>query len=631
MNVSRIRMSSTVISFILLTPLLLATGEPASVEETPAVAECTLDPTSPAMRSPILRWREISVEAEIVAESTAAGRSRSSRSSAGSVIPRNNFIDEEIFSTMEKAKVKPTSIASETEFLRRVTLDLNGEIPTTDAVKSFLADLNPNKRAKYVESLLTNDAFVDRWTMWFGDLVQNVQITTNTREYFVGRNQYHNWIREQIRLGTPYDKMVRELISGRGFNFQQGPPNYEVRAVQPNGPVQDTYDNMAAHTMQRFMGTPFECLSCHGGARHLELVNTHLSTRTRDDFWKTAAFFSRTQLRAFTDATYPNVRQYDVSDLATGNYRLGTTTGNKSPRTVATGQPSSVDPQFYLTGERPGATENWREAFGRMLTAHPQFARNTVNQLWKEMMHVGLVEPVDGFDLARLDAATLPAGSSLQPTHAALLERLTQEFISSGYNLRHILKLIAQSNAYQLATEYTPGTWNEQWVPYFARHYASRMPAEMVHDAITRATNVPASFNVQGLGTLNRAMKAPDPLEPNRGTPSGRFLDAFGRGDRDETPRSSEGSILQALSLLNDQFVVTRIRQATAGSTVANVLRTSTDPAAITDSLYLATLNRYPSAVERDEANAFLRGGDIARRTEDLHFTLINRIEFLYH
>lgn len=615
---------------LLLTPLLLATGEEPADVQRPGVADCTLNAQDASLREPRLRWRELSFESETVAHSTAASRGRSPRSAVGPVIARNNFIDDEIFSRMEKAKITPTSLASDTEFIRRVTLDLNGEIPTSQTVKGFLADMSPNKRAKYVESLLNNDAFVDRWTLWFGDLVENSQVTANTRLYVTGRNQYYNWIREQIRTGVRYDTMVRTLIAGRGLNFQAGPPNYIARALQPNGPVQDSYDNMAAHSVQRFWGMPFECLSCHSGARHLELVNTHLSTRTRDEFWKMAAFFSRTQARGFIDPAYPNQRQYDVTDNTTGAYRLNTTTGNKSPRQPATGQSVVVDPQFFITNEKPAAGETWREAFGRMLTAHPQFARNTVNQLWKEMMHLGIVEPVDGFDLARLDPANLPSGSSLQPTHPVLLEKLTQEFITSGYDIRHVLKLIAQSSAYQLSTEYTAGTWNEEWVPYFARHYATRMHAEMVHDAITRATNVRATFNVQGIGTLEKAMKAPDTTEPNRGNASGRMLDAFSRGDRDETPRSSEGSILQALSLLNDQFVVTRIRQSTAGSTVANVLRDSTNPAVITDELFLATLSRYPSNIERDESVTFLRGGELARRTEDLHFSLINRIEFLY-
>jgi len=627
----------SIVAVLTMTTLLASPGRmPARSEAeepgtTYAVADCTFELASVRKNEPRLRWRELSEQTELVATATAPSRSRTPRSSTGPVIPRVNFVDDEIFSTMDKASVKPTTLASDSEFLRRVTLDLTGEIPTSEVVRSFLGDWSTNKRQTYVTGLLASEGFVDRWTMWFGDLVQNAQATTNTREYYLGRNQYYSWIREQIRTGVPYDRMVREVIAGRGMNFTAGPPNYIVRGQQPNGPVQDSYDNLAAHSAQRFLGIPFECLSCHGGARHLELVNIDLSTKTRDDFWKMAAFFSRTTARGFTDTTYPNFRQYDVTDNMTGSYRLNTTTGNKSPRAPATGQPAVVEPQFLSTGERAATGEDLRVAFGRMLTANRQFARTTVNQLWKELFHLGLVEPVDGFDLARLTTATLPAGVSLQPTHPALLEKLTDEFIRSGYDLRHILKVMTTSNAYQLSTFYTPGAWSEVWTPYFARHYASRMQSEALLDAIVRSTNVPVSINVQGSTAVTKAMKLPDPTEPNSGNATGRFLNAFNRGDRDETPRTSEGSILQALNMMNDPFLVTRTRQATAGSAVGNILRTSTDPAVIADTLYIATLSRNPTVAERDEAVAYLRGGTLARRTEDLHFTLLNRIEFLFH
>ena len=618
------------LSLLLAAPVRLP-GEAESVPTQAAVADCTLDVAAVRRNEPRLRWRDLTAQTEAVAAQIGSSRSRSPRSSQGPLIPRVNFIDDEIFSTMDRAGVKPTDIASDAEFLRRVTLDLSGEIPTSETVRTFLSDNSPSKRVKYVDTLLASEGFVDRWTMWFGDLVQNAQITTNTREYFVGRNAYYNWMREQIRTGVAYDRMVRDAISGRGTNFSSGPANYIVRGQQPNGPVQDSYDNLAAHSAQRFLGIPFECLSCHGGPRHLELVNVDLSTRSREEFWRMAAFFSRTTARGFTDAAYPNVRQYEILDNTTGAYRLNTTTGNKSPRTAAAGQPVVVDPSFFGTGERPGSSEPWRDAFGRMLTANRQFARTTVNQLWKELFHLGLVEPVDGFDLARLDASTLPSGMTLQPTHPALLEKLTDEFIRGGYDLRHILKVMVSSSAYQLSTSYTPGNWKETSTPYFARHYATRMQSEALLDAVVRATNVPVTFNVQGMGTVNRAMKLPDPTEPNQGNANGRFLNAFGRGDRDETPRSTEGSILQALNMMNDAFVVNRTRQSSVGSTVYTALRAGSDAGVITETLYVATLGRFPTNSEREAGVAYLQGGTLARRTEDLQFTLLNRIEFLFH
>jgi hypothetical protein len=214
--------------------------------------------------------------------------------------------------------------------------------------------------------------------------------------------------------------------------------------------------------------------------------------------------------------------------------------------------------------------------------------------------------------------------------HPNLLTRLANEFVADRYDLRAFLKTITMSNTYQLSTRYTPGAWNESWTPYFARHLARRMPAEALLDAITKATNVPVTFTVNGLGTVTSAMKLPDTLESARNV-YGRFLDECGRGDRDGTSRSSETSIAQALSMMNDQtIVISRIRRATANSTVAKVLASTSDPASIADQLYVATLSRHPSATERAQAIAYLSGGTLAQRTEDLQWVLLNSLEFLF-
>jgi hypothetical protein len=289
-----------------------------------------------------------------------------------------------------------------------------------------------------------------------------------------------------------------------------------------------------------------------------------------------------------------------------------------------------VPPAFLLTGETPRAGEAWRDAYARILTANPQFARATVNYLWKEMFGMGIVEPVNAFDLSRQDPNNLPAGATLQPTHPNLLTLLANEFVRDKFDLRSILRTVALSNAYQLSTTYTPGPWNESWTPYFARHLAHRLTAEEVLDAVVTATSVPVSFSVNGLGAVNAAMKLPDTTESARNV-YGRFLDEFGRGDRDATARSNDTSIAQALSLMNDQtVVVNRVHRANASSTVARVLASTTDPGSIADQLYLATLSRYPNTDERQKAITFLRGGTLAQRTEDLQWVLLNSLEFLF-
>lgn len=579
-------------------------------------------------------WREISARAELLSPSTtaevtavAAGKRRSVVPPSGSTIPKSaNFIDDEIFGKMVKDGIKWTTPSTDTEFLRRVTLDLTGEIPTTDQVKAFLADNSPNKREKVIDQLLASDAFADRWTMWLGDLVQNVSVASSSVLGNVSRDGYYRFLRESIRSGKPYDVIVRQLISGTGDAVTHGEVNYIIRDFQNNGPVQDTYDNLSASTGARFLGITLQCLSCHSGFAHLEPVNSSLAKRTRLDFWKNAAFFAQYSNPRVTDPA-SGQQVFSINDNTTGAYRLNTNSGNKTPRTPVDGS-SVVEPAFILGGEQPAPGESRRAAYARILTAHPQFARAAVNYLWKELFGLGIVEPADNFDLLRQDPATLAKGATLQPTHPELITKLANDFAAKGYDLRAMLKLMVMSNTYQLSSRYSPGAWNDTWTPYFARHYPRRLMAEALLDAIFRATNVGSNLNAGTLGTVPKAMMLPDPTTGGQFAP---FLNNFGRGNRDDDTRSGDCSIVQALTMMNDSLIAGRFRNTTAGSTVQKTLLATKDPATIADTLYLATLSRYPTATERADAVALLTSGDLTKKTEDLHFALLNKLEFLFN
>ncbi|HET7710400.1 MAG TPA: DUF1549 domain-containing protein [Thermoanaerobaculia bacterium] len=614
----------------LLSALFLLAATPSSEP----VADCAYSPEK--ARTPKEMWRDASRRAELVAptgavstDAVSSGRRHSARPpvAAPQTFVAKNFIDTEIFGKMQRDGVRWTSPSSDAEFLRRVSLDLTGQIPDSDTVRSFLADTDTNKREKLIDTLLASEGYADKWTMWFGDLVQNVQTSAATIEYFQGRNAYHQFIRSSIASGKPYDQMVRELIAGSGKSFTEGQANYWVRQIQNNGPAQDTYDNLSAASAERFLGLPLNCLSCHSGPQHLELVNSALAKRSRMDFWKNAAFFAQVTVTR-GDVAGTNNREYIVADNTTGLYRLNTNSGNKTARAPSSGQPNFVDPAFFLSGETPQSGETRRQAYGRILTAHPQFARATVNYVWKAVFGIGIVEPADSFDLLRQDPENLAPGATVQPTHPQLLTRLAESFVASGHNLRALLRTITVSNAYQLSSRYTPGEWNENWAPYYARHYPRRLMAEEVVDAIIKATGVVGNFTANGFAApVPRAMMLPDPTE---GGSFRVFLNNFGRGDRDEDARASDSSVVQALTLLNDRIVTDRIRATAAGSNVQK-LRATNDVNAIVDGLYVATLARYPSAAERQTATTYLRSGDLSRKTEDLQYALINKIEFLFN
>jgi hypothetical protein len=209
---------------------------------------------------------------------------------------------------------------------------------------------------------------------------------------------------------------------------------------------------------------PLLCTSCHNGLGHLDAVNTYLKGKSRYDFWGNASFFSRSRTAGGSVAG-----ALVLQPLATGQYTLNTTSGNKTPRQPVNGQ-NSVAPAFILTGEGPRTGEEWRAAYARILTAHPQFARATVNYIWKEMFGLAIIEPPNNIDPNKL---------STQATHPALLEQLTNEFIANKYDLRWLIRTMAVSNAYQLSAKYTAGSWNEAWTPYFARHLPHRLKCWM--------------------------------------------------------------------------------------------------------------------------------------------------------
>ena len=582
--------------------------------------DCPFDPSSHKDAQAIRA--EVSRTAELVAPSSSGStRRRSVGKPPIQYFEARNFIDTHILDAMKRDSVAPAKPASDIAFLRRITVDLAGRIPTIDEVKAFLADTSADKRDRTIDRLLASEDFNDRWTLWFGDLVQNTAVATAIGVGVgQGSDPFFQWTRDSIKAGKPYDAMVREMLTAAGNLPTTGPANYTYRWLQSNGPIQDTYDNLATQTGAQFLGMQLMCISCHNGAGHLEQVNFGLSRMPRRQLWEMAAFFSHTGI---------SLRGIVEPNLLPTEYKLNTVSGNKSPRQPLAGESDVVLPR-YLNGGAPGDGELWRTAFARLLTADRQFARAAVNYIWKEMFGLGIVEPVNGFDPARLES---------QATHPKLLEDLTDTFIASGYDLRALMRLMAQSNTYQLSSRYETGVWSERLTPYFARHYPRRLMAEVLFDAIYQASGqkldlcagTPITCGLPGARHVTKAVGLPDPywLFSNNRT-LWQFLADFGQGDRDVVERSSAPSLVQAISIMNDQIIL-RASHRSVPTTVAAVLRETQDPSVITERLYLATLSRFPTEAELAAAASYLRGGKLDERTEDLQFVLLNKLEFLFN
>ena len=593
-------------------------------------------------------------------------------------------IDDCIKKTADSAGVPLTYLTTDQEFLRRVTLDLTGRIPTHDQVAGFLADESLGKRAALVERLLDSDPWVDRWTMFFGDLFRNTAQTVQVNRYDTGRDSLHLYLKESLAANKPYDQMARELLAAEGTSdgrvypdrfrdfqhFQSTYGNYNGNPVRASavgyvvggrttgGPIQDTYDALAFFVARDFLGiSAMDCVLCHDGAGHLDALSVWGARATRLEGWSLAAFFS--DIPRFQSWRHPgnqlpmnpetnrrvNANFYTVRDLAIGRRqraRNGDTAGEYLGQTAGGNRPDRLYAEQFVAPEYPFAStavvnsgDRLRVQLGHYLTADLQFARAIVNYVWREFFSRGIVEPPDQFDLARMDPASPPPdGWSIQPSHPRLLEILAQEFQGSGYDLKALMRTIVNSDTYQLSSRYE-GVFNPLHERYFVRHQAKRLSAEQVHDALVTASGRLRGYNVSRTfrGTAY-AMQFPDVVNMPRGGASGgvrvrQLLQSFTPGDRQETPRSTAGSPLQALNLMNNQFVMDQIRVSQQPGTIMEALELADD--AMVARLFLSVLSRHPTTDETARAVRYIEGGDRNNRAADLMWALFNKTDFYFN
>ncbi|MGH9721540.1 MAG: DUF1553 domain-containing protein [Bryobacteraceae bacterium] len=580
--------------------------------------------------------RQLRNRRDIFDSTVKVGRSLSRNAVRGPAEPApiRNLIDEEIFGKLARSNVAPARLTTDEEFLRRIYLDLTGGLPAPQQIREFVASENASKRDDVIESLLGSKAFVDKWAMWWGDILLNVAFPQNFDRQYNGRNIFDAWIKQSLTQEKGIREIAWEAVTaaGNSFDLPAAATNWALNAKTPMGPIQDTYDTMLNRTASAFLGlSHYDCLLCHNGRGRLEQISLWGSTATRVEAQKMAAFFARLEMPQrnlpITDFYY---RSFDVRDRTTGNYDLNTNFGNRPDR-VAIANQRFFTPEYRVTGATPPAG-NWRTAFADNMVNDPMFAVNFANRLWKEFFILPLVDPVDGLDPARLDPSNPPpAPWVLQATHPELLARLAQALADSDYNLRAFIRTIAQSSAYQLSSRYE-GEWKYDYVSLFARHYPRRLEGEEVHDILSVATGQMGSYTVNNLtARVALAVQLPEPIEPRSNGAVRDFMNTFIRGNRDTFYRSQNGSILQQLALMNDAFVNNRLRVASSPPLAA--IAKMADDAAV-DEIFLLLVARKPSDSERQNALEFLKtartGAERNEFIEDLAWVCVNKVEFIF-
>ena len=624
------------------------------------VDDCSYQKDPEAIRGAQLKHRrEISRVTELFADKQRGEQLQSVR--AGD-LPRKNFIDNILFGKMQADNIEAAPLCTDGEFMRRVSLDLTGRIPTAVSVNAFLADTDPNKRDALVDKLLASPEFVDKWTMFYGDLFRNTSISTNINRMRGGRDAFYRYIKDSITMNKSWRDVAVEILTANGDSYVNGATNFLIGGFVPMGPNQDIYDGMAVEASRAFLGlSSMDCLLCHSGSGHLDAVNLWGSQMTRMDAWGMAAFF--TGFNRTTTVVATNVNKYTIRENVNIPYQLNTTSGNRSSRQPVNGV-NVVEPRYMFNGNGGVKSgDNRRDAFARYLAADPQFARAQVNYIWEQMMVEALVSPSNTFDLARLSPdQQMPDGWTLQPANPELLQALSQEFAYNNFNVRYVIGLIAKSNAYQLSSQY-PGEWKLDYVPYYARKYVRRLAAEELHDAIVTATGIPPTTADPDNGNKVRigyrmttdlnpatttywaetAMQLPEPTEP-RGNPNLAFFTSFLPGDRDQKQRKDDPSILQALNMMNNTFVTNRIKQGTSATVTypdTKIYRSAvydllvgqpniTNQDLVT-SLYLRTLSRKPSDEEMAKVLTYFRTQTKQQVAENLQWVLLNKLDFLFN
>jgi hypothetical protein len=507
---------------------------------------------------------------------------------------RNNFIDEHVFNKLGVLRIEPSDLCSDEAFIRRVYLDTVGLLPEAEEVRRFLADKAADRRARLIDRVLERPEFVDFWTLQLSDLLQNRKESDHDVRGIKGVRSLHKWLRRQVAGNRPWDELARDVLTATGKTSEHPAIGYFIVTIGEHREAERS--PVAAGVAQTFLGTRIGCAQCH---------NHPLEKYTQDDYYHFAGFFSRVRLHRKDPKQGPTTLEVSAPDPSRNKQPVGVT----QPRTGQFLKPQPLDRSAVEV--KPG--NDPRKALAAWMTApgNEYFAGAMVNRLWAHFLGVGLVEPVD--DLR----------ASNPPTNPALWKALVKEFVAQRFDRKHLMRLILNSRTYQLSSATRPG--NEKDTRFYSHYYARRLPAEVMLDALARATGVPDQFPGYPVGV--RAVQIPDP------SLKVYFLTLFGRSERLTAcacERTGEVTMPQLLHLQNGESVVRKI--GAAEGRLAGLLKAGKPDAEVVEDLYLATLARRPGPAEQAAIRAELSGGDErAQVFRDLFWALLNSKEFAFN
>ncbi|VTT99415.1 protein containing duf1549 : Uncharacterized protein OS=Pirellula staleyi (strain ATCC 27377 / DSM 6068 / ICPB 4128) GN=Psta_1426 PE=4 SV=1: PSCyt1: PSCyt2: PSD1 [Gemmataceae bacterium] len=507
------------------------------------------------------------------------------------------LIDKAIDDRLRAAKVPASPRAEDAEFLRRVYLDVVGKPPTAEQAAAFLGAADADKRAKLVDALLASEDYGrhlgERWVNVF--YLATVNQSPRPPEPFKG------WLAKQLNEGRGWDAVTRDVLTATGpiDDAPQGLFFYY------NGDMNSQFAPkiLAGNIGQVYLGVQLQCAECH---------DHPFSDWKQTDFWSLAAFFGQVaRMESVENKNTPGVKErhlevkpgkkppaplkdITISIPNDGEARNG---GKKVPAGVLDGARLAADP-----------TRSHRPPFAEWLTARDNrlFARAAVNRFWAHFFGRGFVNPLNDF------------GDHNAPSHPALLDELADEFVASGFDVRHLVRCVTLSDAYQRTSKIAPGNDKPGAEALFARMAPKVLTPEQLYDALCVALEVPE------VAPPADPKKKPNPKLPPPPSPRSVFAAAFrGPGEADE-PTELKLGVPHALRLMNDPAF------NTGGKLAERVAAAAKSPGDAVDAMFLAVLSRRPTAAERTKFAAFVEKQKTPR---DAHarvvWVLLNSSEFM--
>ncbi|MEX2174188.1 MAG: DUF1549 and DUF1553 domain-containing protein [Pirellulaceae bacterium] len=489
--------------------------------------------------------------------------------------PTANYVDEHVHAKLRQLQYVPSGLCSDEEFLRRVHLDVVGQLPTIEATQAFLADASADKRSRLIAELLERPEHAKFWALKWGDLLR----LTSTQIGGSGVYKYHRWLERAFETNMPYDQFAAELISASGSTLDNPAANFYRTAT-------DTLDSVES-VSQVFLGARLQCAKCH---------NHPFERWTQDNYYGMAAFFNRVQRKKSPRADELLVYMADSGEVT-------------QPRTG-----KQMKPWLPGKGEiDPPAGADRRDPFVAWLTAKDNalVAKVEANRLWSQVLGRGIVDPPDDFR------------DSNPPSNAALLDALAKDFAEHGFDRKHLLRVILNSRTYQ--ADFRANDLNKDDAKYFSHYQPRLLSAEQLLDAICATTDLPEAFAGLPAGTKATQLPAPDLAKHE-------FLKIFGQPERQTVcacERAGDSNLGMAIQFFNGPLIYGKLRDA--NNRFRKLLAAGKPNEEIITELYLAAVCRKPADKEMQASLAHIAAkGDQVVALEDIAWAILNTNEFLF-